>query len=925
METSFLVGAATTQPFASTFVIQIDAEEMLVTGVNTTTNTFTVTRGYNGTVAADHLAAATVHLNYGSRADYVNLTREYDHGIDAATGCGMLFLYYLSVQLGFSVPQIIAAAPGISQAQSCLRGVYQNLTGDESDPFPFFKTLLDDQFPPNEASTVPGPNPDNPWPYGLLTFWGEKNTWGLDEVTDMVHSSSGTYPDGFWLMLEGFNKQVTGSATPSAPTVEFTGTTTSLDPAGIAYESTNPLVPQRIRYPYDVDFASSALGAFPSSGETPAAVKTAISLSGGTFPANSEFFFIAGADPYFTNVLPNPNPEDENAPYLSADLRVFSATPGLDRHPVPGAPSFSTDTFDGAYTYIQSLLGWLNTHHGDPSQPDPFDPANNIIPGQLTALNGDSSVTPWTASDGNKFSNYNFAVARVRLRGTRGSQGAAPNVKVFFRLWGTQTADTDWDPSYTYLSHTDSSNNPLWPLAPPDNHTIPFFATSNAPDLADVNNPEYGSAGINNKTITIEQGDTQWAYFGCFLNLYDQSFLANGDEVMKSFPGTHHCLVAQIAYAGAPIEEVGSSPVTPESSSQLAQRNLQVTASDNPGPASTHRIPQTFDTRLSAPTTTEAGLLSEPDELMIDWETTPVGSVAQIYWPGVAATEVVDLAAQLYPVQLLSASDTHTIQCSTTKGVTYVPIPFGTGESLAGLLTVDLPPTVHNGQQFDIVVRRISSRRLLQAQAPPPPRPQVATRRRGEAAGTVATDAVAERVILQRYVVGSFRVTIPVSIPSKILPAEESTLAILKARLQSMPTSDRWYPVLLRYIDYVAGRVDGMGGNARGLPASFGGAPIGVFKHGGGAAGGQGPDLSSEHQRSHTGKVTGLIFDHFGDYEGFELDSGESEHRFDSREREVRDLSELAWRQRLRVTVHTEPDTPHRILRIVLRDPPAPF
>lgn len=40
----------------------------------------------------------------------------------------------------------------------------------------------------------------------------------------------------------------------------------------------------------------------------------------------------------------------------------------------------------------------------------------------------------------------------------------------------------------------------------------------------------------------------------------------------------------------------------------------------------------------------------------------------------------------------------------------YVPIPFGTGDSFAGLLTVDLPPTVVKGQEFDIVVRRITVR-----------------------------------------------------------------------------------------------------------------------------------------------------------------------------------------------------------------------
>jgi len=162
--TSVGVAKATTIPFATTYIVQVDNEQMLVTAVDTTSNTLTVTRGYNGTTAASHGAGANVVQSYGARADYVNVTLEYDHGIDAATGCAILFLYYLHIQLGFSINAICNAAPGVSQAGSCLRGVYQNLTGDDSDPFPFFKNLLDNAFPENEVTNVPGPNPDNPWP-----------------------------------------------------------------------------------------------------------------------------------------------------------------------------------------------------------------------------------------------------------------------------------------------------------------------------------------------------------------------------------------------------------------------------------------------------------------------------------------------------------------------------------------------------------------------------------------------------------------------------------------------------------------------------------------------------------------------------------------------------------------------------------------
>ena len=76
---------------------------------------------------------------------------------------------------------------------------------------------------------------------------------------------------------------------------------------------------------------------------------------------------------------------------------------------------------------------------------------------------------------------------------------------------------------------------------------------------------------------------------------------------------------------------------------------------------------------------------------MIDWGDTPAGSTAYIYWPQVGASTVLQLASQLYTTRLLSTADSHTIQWTVNKGVTYVPIPPGTGQNLAGLFTVDLP------------------------------------------------------------------------------------------------------------------------------------------------------------------------------------------------------------------------------------------
>jgi hypothetical protein len=99
--------------------------------------------------------------------------------------------------------------------------------------------------------------------------------------------------------------------------------------------------------------------------------------------------------------------------------------------------------------YIQNLIGFLNNPANHFTQ-YPF--ASGVIPRQGVALTADSSVSRFTVSGFplTLFNNYNFAVARVRLRGTAGPANTAQDTKVFFRLWSTQTADTGFDPNSTF-------------------------------------------------------------------------------------------------------------------------------------------------------------------------------------------------------------------------------------------------------------------------------------------------------------------------------------------------------------------------------------------------------------------------------------------------------------------------------------------
>ena len=81
----------------------------------------------------------------------------------------------------------------------------------------------------------------------------------------------------------------------------------------------------------------------------------------------------------------------------------------------------------------------------------------------------------------------------------------------------------------------------------------------------------------------------------------------------------------------------------------------------------------------------------------------------------------------------------------------------------------------------------------------------------------------------------------------------------------------------------------------------------------------------AEERTAHTGKISGLIFDHYGDFEGFILETDEEERRYYSREKEIALVAERAWRERLRLTVLAERDEPHRPATLIVREPPVPI
>ena len=114
----------------------------------------------------------------------------------------------------------------------------------------------------------------------------------------------------------------------------------------------------------------------------------------------------------------------------------------------------------------------------------------------------------------------------------------------------------------------------------------------------------------------------------------------------------------------------------------------------------------------------------------------------------------------------------------------------------------------------------------------------------------------------------------------------------------------------------LATRVTGFGGNPAEIPPS----PTGNIR---GEGDGDGRDRDED--REVMGKVVGLAFDHFGDFEGFvvEIEEGET-RRFHTREQRVLELVSRALEERILVTVVRERERHGQMRSIVLHGAPRP-
>jgi hypothetical protein len=562
---------------------------------------------------------------------------------------------------------------------------------------------------------------------------------------------------------------------------------------------------------------------------------------------------------------PNPRMSDGDPPWLSIDLRAFSTKPGS---------AFTAGVNHGSglnapYDYVQAVVE--NYDNWPENQPHPFE-----------ALPADQETNklPLYSQDADQQNVFNYAIARVRFRAPDGVD--AVDVRVFFRLWTTGWTALEYDINGSYRrSGSGPDTTPLLGLTGGEINNVPCFAEARNADM------EQQKDGTNRKTIHGAGAKEVFAYFGCWLD-FNQNvkrfplkpqgngpFSDDLKSIQELMRGLHQCLVAEIYY------ELDPTPAnaTPGSSDNLAQRNLLLDESPNPGGFASHLVHHTFEVKPSPfnlmLTPPGGGLESvagtarlHPDELCVRWGNLPRDSQVTFYLPQVDVDQVIQYASLRNGPAHLSKAGQNTINCKVAD-ISFIPIPGPFQTNFPALMSIQLPPNVTKGQRFKVVVRQVNGRNYR--------------------------------------AIGTFQFDIVVKTVAEILPRFKRNLSVLKHIALSIPHENRWYPVFQRYLEELGDRGRAFGVN----PDDIGPSPSGSGRP-------EEEQPPTPIRDKHTGKIDQIIYDCFGDFEGFVLETCDGPMVFKACEPSVEEVVRKACRERTKITIFSDGAREGRLLRIVV-------
>lgn len=641
----------------------------------------------------------------------------------------------------------------------------------------------------------------------------DKNEFAADEVTALLGGGSpASFPASLFVVADAFLPDELGvtdphpsplDLAPIAPAVTFRRPDATAVPDLVATpqklhledETLPALQRQRFTFEYSLDFASAdgfSIGGMPVETQMIEVTATRHAI-GRDFQAGGTLLLTQQPSPYLL---------DGAVSWLSTDVRVFQVTDGGSAFGIGLAGGDETAALDFLGKVLAAFAA--HGHAGHPFDGIPTDE-------EQAALELASKVNGQAV--------FNYAVARVRYRATA---LPAKGVHVFFRMFTTAATGTDYNPASTYR-RTPSTTDPvpLLGLQGGEIVTFPFFATPRV-DTGVKAMSAQPPDGPNIQELDPAGADERWAFFGCWLDFnqetqrfpihpvpddgpWDPSSLLSIQDHIR---GLHQCLVAEIFFK----EDLIPPGATPANDDRLSQRNLAIVPSDNPGSLASHTVQHTLEIKASgapglvgvarerlaweagsrSPGAVGAALAAAapaagplpPDELMILWGGLPRSTRMTLYMPDVDADEVLRLAGARYEAKRLERVDGHTLRCLPAD-VTYLPLPGGRTRNIPALLTLELPDGVRRGQLFRLLVHQVSGR--------------------------------------PRRVLGTVQMTIPVSDKGALLAPEIRHLSVLRHIALSIPQEDPWRAVFGRYLEQIAGRVRGFGGDPdRVLPAADG-------------------------------------------------------------------------------------------------------
>lgn len=668
-----------------------------------------------------------------------------------------------------------------------------------------------------------------------------RDTFSRSEVA--AKGSQAAFAYAFSVIYEGFMPRELGATNtplpnppPSLPAVTFNGAShmSAVNPTA-SYEDPSGAVdvPQRIMISYDLLFATADDFPTAAGGESTVTMQASLTYdvdtgTGGsvvqqTATTTIELLLVNQPNPYILHTESG----DPSPYWLSVDTRVFQMKVGS--LPLAGVNQGDMDADSNApFAFIQNVISAFNHLPDDSSHP---------FRSQLSEDETASQLELSQKVGGERV--YNYVVAKVRYLAPTGVPAA--NVSVFFRVFSTAVSALDYDAAagptgnYRRTGNVNGSSVPLLGVendsrGVPETACIPFFATARI--------------DTSTKAMTMQPPDSpniqpidgtgseNMAYFGAWLDMN----LAPGDPHYREFPltpsgvsnwpdgpysgalsslqqlmlGTHHCVVAELFFwppgtTGDPIPHSAS----PVSSNRLAQRNLVLVRSGNPGYPATHTVQHSFivkpspllieeQTLTASPPTTSAvvaeakttdrskrsatavmssaavvSTLVHPDELIMRWHNVPRTAEATIYMPEIETDEILALSALRQHPLVLAKVDAHTLRCRLSD-VTFIPLPPRHG-TVAGLLSVRLPEGIRAGDVFRFSVEQCSGR--------------------------------------TRRTTGAFQMTIPVLPDGEILRDETRKLAVMRYVQSAIPVASRWYSIFVRYLDQIAARVRAFGGD----------------------------------------------------------------------------------------------------------------